>query len=87
MTFSLLKDGRIVLKDPEDGSFYFKILGRGNRRRGSRATEVPCNLAAGDNTRERATRLNECLEKKETDVGWVTGKVMEVGIQVVIGQT
>lgn len=77
----------MVLKDPEDWSFYFKILGRGNRRKGNRATEVPCNLAAGDNTRERATHLNECLEKKETDVGWVTGKVMEVGIQVDIGQT
>ena len=34
------------------------------------ATEVLCNLASGDNPGERATSLNECLEKRETDVGW-----------------
>ena len=57
-------------EDQEDWFFYFKILGRGNRRRGNMATEVLCNLAAGDHPGERATSLNECLEKRETDVGW-----------------
>ena len=61
-------------EDQEDWFFYFKILGRGNRRRGNMATEVLCNLAARDHPGERATSLNECLEKRETDVGWGHGE-------------